>query len=740
MNCTFRRFLELQCRAAIIVAAIALSIVSPRTALGQDAASMEQAADQWVDQIAGQSSDDFFSKIEKKIQINKSARDAAKGTLKSFLKSQITSRLIPPTHSQAMQDILDAIRSGIKEQAESGPFNRCQTAAMAQSYTALAARPRVVVAFANVWLESLQSAAGGEGAVTGIASKVVGAIRSQLEGALDDYLKDYTLEEFTYAGGSPCMVQVRVVWLKNAGRFYFLVLGSCPCAVVSDGKGGKIQLAQWSIVGSGRAAWVGEAQERAQSHTSSPMSSLRGPAVVTSLHVKARCCSQGTPQTLSDPGQDPFQLSVNTPSSRPSKPKVPEAEPPTELPRPERLAQIPNMNVDELSQLISELHYWLDSGADIPPIYRPRLENALKEAEKRLNEIQKSSFPGTGPQYGYAGAPAAPAGFAASPCRFGSPNSFQNVCFKLSGGITWSQVGLGSDFGTGTAVNSSEHFVVETPNTVERTGLEIEGKIGMPGVPGVYLPGSYGYIAADFAYASGSASSSGSATIGEDGITKLGQTFLYMDGGLGPGIDAMTAGYSIDGWAEVANTWTAGSLGYVEAFRPNGRSGPRISVGAWLAAEGFTQDYSASSDFYDLNDNPISTQDTSAHVTDHYFGVKFTGSVSFPVAPTVSIGVNGYITPYYHCYDANVSQFTSYGSVSQDLDTSGHDFTLAGGIGANVNWKFTPSTTLTLSYEHSWLGDVTSVHIPPNPDEQPATFGSDTAWRDFIEAGMRVTF
>jgi hypothetical protein len=730
-----------QCRAAIIVAAIVLSMVSPRTAFSQGATSMEQAADQWVDQIAGQSSDDFFSKIEKQVQINKNARDAAKGSLKSFLKKQITSRLIPPTHSQAMQDILDAIRSGINGQFQQGGFNQCQRAAMSQAWTQLGARPRVVVAFENVWLDSLQSAAGGEGVVTGIASKVAGAIRSQLENALDDYLKDYTLEEYTYVGGAPCMVQIRVVWLKSIGRFHFLVLGNCGCAAVPDDKGRLIQLAQWSIVGTGRAAWVGEAQERAESHKASPGSSLRGTPVVTSVHVKARCCHQGTPDNLSDPGQDPFQLSVNTPKPRPAQPQVPEAEPPTELPRPERLDQIPNMNADGLSQLISELHYWLDSGADIPPGYRPRLEKALDEAEKRINEIQKSSFPATGPQYGYAGAPAAPAGFAANPCRLNLASSFQNACFSLSGGISTSWAGLSSQFGGGTVERGAEEtFAAKAPQQVNRLGFDVEGKVG---VAGVFLPGGHGYLMADFAYASGSGSASGEATVGEDGVTQGGQTFLYHDTVFGNGIGASSPiydGYSLSATAEVSNAWASGSLGYTEAFRPNGRGGPRLSFGVAVAASSFTQDYSASSGIYDLSDTVVSSQDTSAHAIDRYFGLKLSSSVSFPVAPEVSIGLNGYITPSAHSYDAEISQFTSYGSVSQELGASGHDFALLGGIGVQLNWRPAPNTTVTAYYNRSWIERTTQMMIPADPTEQPAWVDSGPSSADTLGVRLRYMF
>jgi hypothetical protein len=87
-----------------------------------------------------------------------------------------------------------------------------------------------------------------------------------------------------------------------------------------------------------------------------------------------------------------------------------------------------------------------------------------------------------------------------------------------------------------------------------------------------------------------------------------------------------------------------------------------------------------------------------------------------------------------------VEQTTSVGPVHQALEYSSEGFALSGGLGANVTFSLTEQAKLNLSYEHSWLGEVTELHVPENPDEQPASFSGGTASRSFVEVGLEFSF
>ena len=305
-------------------------------------------------------------------------------------------------------------------------------------------------------------------------------------------------------------------------------------------------------------------------------------------------------------------------------------------------------------------------------------------------------------------------------------------------GGTWSLVSQDSIFGSGTVVKGGEYFGARVPSSISRAGFEVGGRLDLPG-SGWIVNGS-GYVNLGLSYANGSASDSGTATIGVDGVTKLGQTYLNAIG-LQTGVYTMTTDNYMDSAASVSNSWAVGTLGYGQMFHPFGADGPKAKVGLSAVLEGFDQTFTARSEIFDPSPlTSLSTQDTNGQTSDRYYGLRFDAGMDYHIAPAVSVGFSGYLTPAYHTGSGSITQFTSFSSVSQNLtyDTSG--FTWSGGIGAHVSWRPSPNTTLRLSFDHSCLGDVTQLNVPENPSAQPAYFSSGVVSRDFVKGSVAFRF
>ena len=283
-------------------------------------------------------------------------------------------------------------------------------------------------------------------------------------------------------------------------------------------------------------------------------------------------------------------------------------------------------------------------------------------------------------------------------------------------GGTWSLVSQNSIFGSGTVVKGGEYFGARVPGSISRAGFEVGGRLDLPG-SGWIVNGS-GYVNLGLSYANGSASDSGTATIGVDGVTQLGQTYLEA---IGPtGVFTSTPGNYMDSTASVSNSWAVGTLGYGECStrldrtdRKRKSAFPRCSR-ALISPSRRGPRYSTQSPL-----TLLSTQDTNGQTADRYYGLRFDAGMDYRIAPAVSIGFSGYVTPAYHTGSGSITQFTSFSSVSQDLAYNTRSFTWSGGIGAHVSWRPAPNTTLRLSFEHSCLGDVTQLNVPENPTGSP---------------------
>ena len=135
------------------------------------------------------------------------------------------------------------------------------------------------------------------------------------------------------------------------------------------------------------------------------------------------------------------------------------------------------------------------------------------------------------------------------------------------------------------------------PGEISRGGFDLGGRLDLPG-QGWVTQGS-SFVVGHVAYADGSALASGLATVGQDGVAEVGQTFLYVDGVYGPGVGTSTADNFLESSARVTNNWATGAFGYGERFQPFGPDGPKAQASVSAMVEGFDQGFSARSKIFD---------------------------------------------------------------------------------------------------------------------------------------------
>jgi hypothetical protein len=252
----------------------------------------------------------------------------------------------------------------------------------------------------------------------------------------------------------------------------------------------------------------------------------------------------------------------------------------------------------------------------------------------------------------------------------------------------------------------------------------------LPG-PGL-LPDGRRYLVGGFSHAGGEASDRGGATVGVDGVTTIGLTFLEPDGGLGTGVSMSTLGDFIEASSEAYNSWVRAHFGYAEAFRPWGPDGARIQVGAAALIEDFQTRYSAWAEIFNPVGTSLARQETTGESDNRYYGVELSAELSYPLTSRLSVGLSGYLTPAYRTSEASISQFTSFGSVSQELRDESNGFALSGGVGAHASYEISDKFRVKLSVEHSCLAGVTELLVPENPDGQPAHFDQTKVARTFF--------
>jgi hypothetical protein len=326
----------------------------------------------------------------------------------------------------------------------------------------------------------------------------------------------------------------------------------------------------------------------------------------------------------------------------------------------------------------------------------------------------------------------------------GAPAEFSNVSasnwdIQLMGGFSF--VSVNDNFGSGTVVRDREVFGALTPSLITRFGFDFDAAVPLSG--GAFV-GDQGKLIGSASYAAGSASDYGTAAVGEDGVSKIGLTYLYLLPGTPPstGVGTDFAGDYIESSASVDNTWSRFSLGYAETIQPSAPGLPNWQIGMEALVERFSQEYYGLSEIYRPGspDILLAWQETTGSSRNTWVGARISAGLTYPVTDRLSVGLSASLTPAYRTARAELYQYTSLGGIEQTLEEEFSGFVVGGSAGASIAYALTEGLSLELSYEKSCLPGVAGLHVPANPDEQPAHFESDTVKRDFYRANLNFRF
>jgi len=313
---------------------------------------------------------------------------------------------------------------------------------------------------------------------------------------------------------------------------------------------------------------------------------------------------------------------------------------------------------------------------------------------------------------------------------------------KISIGGSFSRVDVNSRFGIGTRVGpGGELFVTRTRGYIDRGGIDLG--VEVPHSGGYMLgPSSRGMLEVRFSYARGEQKGAGSATVGQDGVTQIGLTFLEAEapppGGPGTGTGSTVAGDGLEAFARNDNSWALATLAYCETLEDHPRDNVDFQVGVVGAFERLDQDFWAQGDIVRGGDS-LAHQKTWGSTEDSYFGLGARVGVTYRFNPKLSVNLEGEIVPSYHKGEASLRQVSNFsGGVTQELNHSDSGFTVSGALRAGINWSLSERTSVSFKYEYSRLGAVTEVHVPQNPDEQPAFFDSGYIERHFARAEFNM--
>ena len=300
----------------------------------------------------------------------------------------------------------------------------------------------------------------------------------------------------------------------------------------------------------------------------------------------------------------------------------------------------------------------------------------------------------------------------------------------------FSLVNVGNEFGIGTAVNGGEGYVTVSPDLIMRYGLGIEAEVGLPGIS---FFGGTAELFAGFEFAVGNTTSSGNAEVGVNGVTMVGLTLLYEDGGLGTGVGTSTSGYQLIGNTSLGNSWTITEAGIREEFDAPNFEGVQIDVGAALAIETLRQFGMGAAQIV-LGTTTIADQTLDGYTRDTYVGPRLSGGVSWTLG-NADLRIGAYGSLYYHYGQGEITQTTNFaGITNQQLNYADGGFAFSAGLEFGAAIDLNQNIELTLDGELSALSGVTTMWVPDSPLMQPGGFERTTMTRAFLSVGLRYNF
>lgn len=309
-------------------------------------------------------------------------------------------------------------------------------------------------------------------------------------------------------------------------------------------------------------------------------------------------------------------------------------------------------------------------------------------------------------------------------------------CLKITGYVRYEHVQNPSNLGVGTVVaGGSESFLAKVDRIIHGFGGGggFEYGLGEGQAKGGFGPdGAYrSFFYGDFNIGGGNSDSSGSAAIGENGVSLLGFTFAEPDGSTG--WSTATDGYSLTGRTKIDYLGGEAELGYGRSHTLGDESSKSIFV--WrgsLYLEGLNYDSNGSADLF-FDDMPVGglfqTYDYDSR--DLYAGFRTSAEFHFQPIERLTIGLGGNVKFGYHSGEADFNQVTGYYNgafveAAQNFHYEDDGFVVGGGLSVKADYAISPTWTVGVGYEFDVVPEVTSVDVPENPSEQPIDFSGES--------------
>lgn len=324
------------------------------------------------------------------------------------------------------------------------------------------------------------------------------------------------------------------------------------------------------------------------------------------------------------------------------------------------------------------------------------------------------------------------------------------TCLRIGGSLRYDRVENPHDLGVGTlkrfdGIGTRESFFIQMPDYIDRFGGGAYAEYGIGGGKGASGRSYFDFIYGGIDYSGGSASTSGSARIGQDDVVGVGFTFGRPRKKLGTGLIADFTGFGLEGSGKITNEWGVARFGFGRSILL-GEDRPRAPVVVLRGGPYFEWiDYEsrARADLT-FGGSPFTGffQKYALESRDFYAGATLGADLMFYPCERLQLMFGAYLDLAHHWGDASFRQVTGAGSrrVVDRLDADSSGFVVGGGLRVAAEYAFAENWAVGLSYEYSVLPDATSVDMRESPNAPVLEVSDGDIVRHFVGVRLQRSF
>jgi hypothetical protein len=377
--------------AFIAIACAALALASPTAAQTPQDPSASDYADSWANAHRGD-------------------RDWMQRATEALTSGPLD-RLFGPSSEGAMNLIINRVVDRVDSIYRERHPPPCLSAAIDQAHnqTLTVGRQEIMRGAADMVLSAGGGAAGGASLEEFLGQQLYHQIRDKLRDQALDQFKSRMREKMREGSPVPyqsndnrgnCQTELRIVWDKQAERYYVLMAGDCHCTPVSCGLlGGTAPLHHWTM-----EAWGTVVPDIRQLGNGDKQITFNV-GMLQDVNFTVDCCGQGQRRFVtlpaSGPGNEwvgfvrepPAQPPARTPTGTETQP--PSAPPPPPPPRVRTPSRTPtrapiDVPVIPDTPLTTEQ---LQNLGDAATSANERAQGASEDAYRRLHQLQEQHAP-----------------------------------------------------------------------------------------------------------------------------------------------------------------------------------------------------------------------------------------------------------------------------------------------------------------------------------------------------------